>query len=148
MPAAKKVHFIFYRFREVLLMKAEALAMLGKFEEALVPINRIREASGLEQLTSGEYGKEKLFFDKLLAERVAELGFEGKQWFSLVRIALHTGYDDLLIDRIVETSLTGVKQQTLRARLMEEKGWFMPYHQDEINSNLDLKQKEFYKGKN
>lgn len=146
--SGKKVHFIFYRFREVLLMKAEALAMLGKFEEALVPINRIREASGLEQLTSGEYGKEKLFFDKLLAERVAELGFEGKQWFSLVRIALHTGYDDLLIDRIVETSSTGVKQQTLRARLMEEKGWFMPYHQDEINSNLDLKQKEFYKGKN
>lgn len=146
--SGRKVHFIFYRFRELLLMKAEALAMQGKFEEALVPINRIREVSGIEQLTSGEYGKEKLFFDKLLAERVAELAFEGKQWFSLVRVARHTGYDDLLIDRIVETTLTVIKPQTLRARLMEKDGWFMPYFEKEVNSNLDLEQKPFYKGKN
>ena len=121
--------------------------MLGQFEEAVKPINRIREASGLEQLTSGEYGKEKIFFDKLLAERVAELAFEGKQWFSLVRVARHTGYDDLLINRIVETTETGIKAQTLRARLLEKEGWFMPYYENEISNNLDLEQKTYYKGK-
>ena len=145
--SGKRVHFIYYRYREVLLIKAEALAMLGQFEEALKPINRIREATGIEQLTSGEYGKEKIFFDKLLAERVAELAFEGKQWFSLIRVARHTGYDNLLIDRIVETTQTGIKPQTLRARLLEKEGWFMPYYENEISNNLDLEQKNYYKGK-
>lgn len=145
--SGKRVHFIYYRYREVLLIKAEALAMLGQFEEAVKPINRIREASAIEQLSPGEYGKEKIFFDKLLAERVAELGFEGKQWFSLVRVARHTGYDDLLINRIVETSQSGIKPQNLRARLLEKEGWFMPYYENEVNNNLDLVQKIYYKGK-
>lgn len=145
--SGRKTHFIFYRYREVMLMKAEALAMLGQFEEAVVPINRIREVTWVEQLTSREYGTGKLFFDKLLAERAAELGWEGKQWFSLIRIARHTGYDDLLVDRIVESTQTSVKPQTLRARLQEKAGWFMPYLESEVQSNLDLVQKEFYKGK-
>ncbi len=141
-----RINFIFYRYREVLLMKAEAMAMQGLYDEAIVPINKIRKVTGLEEVIATEYGKDRAFMDKLLCERAAELGFEGKQWFSMVRIAMHTGYDDLLVDRIASTNLT-VKEQTMKARLVDRRGWFLPYLKSEVENNLDLKQKEFYLGK-
>lgn len=141
------VHFIFYRFREILLMKAEALAMLGKFEEALAPINQIRKATGLEETTLAKFGTGEMFFDKLLSERVAELAYEGKQWFSMVRIARHTGYRNLLIDRVADAHFF-LSTLVVKARLQDEEGWFLPYLEDEVTKNQLLEQKEFYKGKN
>lgn len=140
-------HFIFYRFREILLMKAEALAMTGKFSEALVPINEIRKATGLEETTPAKFGTGEMFFDKLLCERVAELAFEGKQWFSMVRIARHTGYRNLLTDRVADAHLY-LSSLVVKARLQDEEGWFFPYLEDEVTKNQLLEQKEFYKGKN
>lgn len=142
-----RVNFIFYRYREILLMKAEALAMLGHFDEALEAINIIRSATELPEQTIQQYGRGQVFFDKLLSERVAELGFEGKQWFSMVRIALRTGAHSLLIDRIAST--TGItSEQVMRARLVDQRSWFMPYNKTEVEiRNPELKQKEYYKAK-
>lgn len=144
--SAQKMNFIFYRFREVLLMKAEALAMKGKFEEAVESINMIRRATEIEEAVPAEYGKGEMFFDKLLCERIAELGFEGKQWFSMVRMALHTGFSSLVINRVA-TASQYIKEQTMKARLVDERGWFMPYLKSEVENNPDLKQKIFYIGK-
>lgn len=142
----QKMNFIFYRYREVLLMKSEACAMLGDYDQAIEAINQIRRSISLDEVGAAEYGKDQAFMDKLLCERAAELGYEGKQWYSMVRIALHTKYDELLIDRIASTNFS-VKEQTMKARLIDQRGWFLPYHYDEIQNNLDLRQKEFYIGK-
>ncbi len=144
--SAQKMNFIFYRFREVLLMKAEALAMKGQFDAAVESINMIRRASEIEEAVPADYGKGEMFFDKLLCERIAELGFEGKQWFSMVRMALNTGYESLVINRVATVSQY-VKEQTMRARLSDQRGWFMPYLKSEVENNLQLKQKPFYLGK-
>lgn len=144
--SAEKMNFIFYRYREILLMKAEALAMKGKFDEAVEAINVIRRATEVDEAVPSEYGKGEMFFDKLLCERIAELGFEGKQWFSMVRMALHTGYTSLVINRVA-TSSQYVKEQTMKARLVDDRGWFMPYLKSEVENNPDLNQKTFYIGK-
>lgn len=142
-----KLNFIFYRFREVLLMKAEALAMLEEYEEALKPVNTIRRATGLPEAIPAEFGSGELFLDKLICERTAELGYEGKQWFTLVRIALNSGYHTLLVDRIASTSMD-INELVLKGRLTDPRGWFLPYYRDEVqNRNRELKQKEFYKSK-
>lgn len=145
--AQSTVNFIFYRYREVMFMKAEALAMLERYDEAVEVINKIRKATGLPTVTPGEYGRNEIFFEKLLCERIAELGFEGKQWFSMVRMARRTGYTKLLIDRIAETTSIGVKPQTMRARLLDPESWFLPYFQNEVDKNPALEQKKFYEGK-
>lgn len=142
-----KVNFIFYRFREVLLMKAEACGALGRYEDALAAVNAIREATSLETLTEEEMGTGEQFFNNLICERVAELAFEGKEWYTLVRIARNTGFRNLLLDRVSEHSSTGVKAQILRARLEDEAGWFLPYLDSEVEKNRMLEQKKFYIGK-
>ena len=142
-----KVNFIFYRYREVLLMKAEALGALGRYEEAVEPINKIRLATGMETVTPEEMGTGENFMDKIICEHRTELGYEGKDWFILVRIARNTGYTGLLIDRISEHSYSGIKEQTLKAYLANPESWFLPYLDSEVQNNLLLRQKEFYKGK-
>lgn len=139
-------HFIFYRIREILLIKAEALAMQGDFEGAITPINTIREATGLETTNLAKFGSGETFFDKLLSERCAELAYEGKQWFSMVRIALHTGYTGLLVDRIAETHLS-LTSAVVKSRLQDEEGWYMPYQKTEVERNHSLEQKRYYRGK-
>lgn len=143
----RKVNFIFYRYREVLLMKAEALGALGRYDEAVEPINKIRRATGMETVTPEEMGTGENFMDKIICEHRTELGYEGKDWFILVRIARNTGYTGLLIDRIGEHSSSTIKEQTLKAYLDNPEGWFLPYYDTEVQNNLLLKQKEFYKGK-
>lgn len=142
-----KVNFIFYRFREILLMKAEACGALQRYDEALAAVNMIREATLLENITLEEMGTGEQFFNNLICERVAELAFEGKEWFTLVRIARNTGFRNLLIDRVSEYSATTVKAQILRARLDDEAGWFLPYFDSEVEKNRLLEQKKFYIGK-
>lgn len=142
-----KVNYIFYRYREVLLMKAEALGALGRYTEAIEPINKIRTAIGAETLTPEELGTGENFMDKVICEHRTELGYEGKDWFILLRIARNTGYTNLLIDRISEHSSSSIKEQTLKAYLANPEGWFLPYLDSEVQNNLLLKQKEFYKGK-
>ena len=142
-----KVNFIFYRYREVLLMKAEALGALGRYEEAVEPVNEIRTATGMVTVTPDEMGSGENFMDRIICEHRTELAYEGKDWFILLRIARNTGYTDLLIDRIGEHSSSSIKEQTLKAYLANPESWFLPYYDSEVQNNLLLTQKDFYKGK-
>jgi hypothetical protein len=74
-----------YRFADVLLMKAEALIMLGRTDEALPILNRIRQRAGLAELPALAVAEEETAINTLLAERRLELAFEGSRWFDLVR---------------------------------------------------------------
>ena len=142
-----KVNFIFYRYREVLLMKAEALGALGRYGEAVEPINEIRLATSMETVTPEQMGTDESFMDKIICERRTELAYEGKDWFTLVRIARNFDYKSLLVDRVSEYSASTIKEQTLKAYLDDPESWFLPYWDTEVQNNLLLRQKEFYKGK-
>ena len=87
-------HWIVYRYADVLLMKAEALALTGKGQEALDIVERIRQrghalpASAQVVDPSNTEG----VLDYILEERAREFAFEGKRWYDLLRHAKRNNY--------------------------------------------------------
>src|SRR5690606_15215830 len=63
---ARNANYIFYRYREVLFMKAEAYAMLGQYPDAEQQINIIRERCNIPVLGLGEGGEGTEFMTRLL----------------------------------------------------------------------------------
>lgn len=70
------------RVSEVILNRAEALAMQGNAAAALTDLNRIRTRAGLaESAASGT-----ALLEEILKQRRVELAFEGHRWFDLKRL--------------------------------------------------------------
>lgn len=95
-----------YRYADVILLKAEALALTYQFQPALDIVNQIRSRVGYKVkvlLTnySGTQEQNALAIQRtILDERQLELIGEGKRWFDLCRIGKTynytlTGYDYL-----------------------------------------------------
>lgn len=70
--------YVFYRYADVLLMKAEALLRKGEAGDALDIVNEIREKRGASELSS-------LDAATLLAERGRELYWEGHRRTDMIR---------------------------------------------------------------
>lgn len=140
-------HYIFYRYREIMFMKAEAYAMNNEYEKAEAIINIIRQHCDLPDLTPGEAGQGIEFFSRLLMEREFELGFEGKEWFAAVRISRRPGYENILIEKAATNHSMGQSYQVIRARLFDPESWFLPYYRNEVERNPALQQKNFYHNK-
>jgi len=128
-------------------MKAEAYAMLNQYAEAERMINIIREHCNIPALTAGESGEGNEFMSRLLMEREFELGFEGKEWFAVVRIARRSGYENVLLEKAATNHSMGRSYQVIRARLLDPESWFLPYQLSEVENNPQLDQKAFYKNK-
>ncbi|HYD51236.1 MAG TPA: RagB/SusD family nutrient uptake outer membrane protein [Gemmatimonadaceae bacterium] len=75
------------RLGEILLIKAEAQARLGRLAEAIATINPLRRRAGLAELTFGATNltTQQQVLDAIWRERRAELVFEGDRWPDLVR---------------------------------------------------------------
>jgi len=147
-PAGSRtVNYIFYRYREILFMEAEALAMLERYEEAEQRINLIREHTDIPEMVPGTMGSGTDFMRYLLMEREFELGFEGKEWFAAVRVARRPGFQNVLIEKSAENNPVNIQYQVVKARLLNQEGWFLPYHETEVEVNLSLIQKDYYKNK-
>lgn len=77
-----RVNWKVIRYADVLLMYAEALNENGKTDEALVPLNEVRERAGLTGYAGLTQAQAR---DAIYLERRLELSFEGVRWFDLVR---------------------------------------------------------------
>ncbi len=73
-----KIDFIVFRLGEILLNHAEAAYELGKTNEALDDVNKIRDRAGIALLTN-------ITRDKIRHERKVELAFEDQRWWDLKR---------------------------------------------------------------
>lgn len=73
------------RYAEVLLNKAEGLAMQGKLEKALVPLNEVRARVKLPAKTLEDAPNIAAFMQILRKERVCELAGEGHHYWDLIR---------------------------------------------------------------
>ena len=89
------------RISEMYLNRAEALALSGKEEDALVDVNRIRTRAGLDPKT-GLTGK--ALIDEIAAQRRIEFAFEGHRFFDLkrrgldiVKLPINLAYTDFRI---------------------------------------------------
>jgi tetratricopeptide (TPR) repeat protein len=141
-------HWFVYRYADVLLLKAEALAELGKGDEALAIIQNIRTFRKAINLTAQNPNpaSKNLVIDYILAERSRELAFEGKRWFDVLRNAKRNKYArlDLLLNMAVSNAPVD-QQQSILAKLKDPNSHYLPINVYDLYTNKALVQNPFYK---
>lgn len=136
-------NFIIYRLSDVLLMKAEALSQLERYDEALYYINLIRERANVNPLNIT--GNKNDFENAILEERAKELAFEGKRWFDLLRMGRRDNYaNKQKLINILVRNVPSTQRLVQEAKLSNPLGWFMPIHRDEIERNNNISQNTYY----
>lgn len=140
---SNSANWIIYRYADVLLMKAEALSQLERFDEALKQLNQVRRRALMPERTVSFTAE--AFEEAILEERAKELAFEGKRWFDLMRMGRRNNYanKDQLIEIIVE-NVSSTKRLLLASKLSDPNGWYYPIHANEIETNPNMKQNPFY----
>jgi starch-binding outer membrane protein, SusD/RagB family len=138
-------NFIVYRAADLILMKAEALAMQDRFEEAEVLINQVFRRSNPLLSDLEIESKRTSFEDAILQERAKEFAYEGKRWFDLLRMGRRDNFlrKDLFIEYVI-SQFPEQDKFVKRSRLRDSNGWYLPIHEDELDNNLLLIQNPFY----
>ncbi|HKK63017.1 MAG TPA: RagB/SusD family nutrient uptake outer membrane protein [Bacteroidales bacterium] len=136
-------NWIVYRHADVLLMKAEALSQLERFEEALSILNRVRDRAGVNAISLPNSAT--AYEDAILNERALELAYEGKRWFDLVRMGRRNDYarSSNLVNMIIE-NVPATQKRVLGSKLTNPMGWYMPIYEDELERNKYLEQNPYY----
>ncbi len=142
-------HWIFYRYADILLMKAEALALMedGRGAEALELVNVVRERANALEGTAKSINPENTggIVEYILEERAREFAYEGKRWFDLLRVARRNNYErlDLLLAAVMENAPSD-RQQSIVAKYRDVNSHYWPILQTEIEKNKNLEQNPFY----
>jgi hypothetical protein len=146
-PNESYAHWIIYRYADILLLKAEALAQTGGGAEALQIIDRIRRRSNALVATERGVDAEDVtgLTDYILEERARELAFEGKRWYDVLRNARRDNYAriDILISIAVK-SAPPERQQTIINKLLDSNSHYLPIFFSELQTNKNLVQNPFY----
>lgn len=141
------VKFQVYRISDIMLMKAEALALTGSGQEALDLIDNIRTRRNAIEATKilVDPGDTEGICDYILLERAREFAFEGKRWFDLLRHAKRNNYSrlDILLDMVSRT-VTPTLQQSAITKLRDPNAHYLPIFQDELFADPTLVQNPFY----
>lgn len=135
-------NFIYLRYADVLLDKAEALCELNRLTEANELVSEISDRSGMSHINI--VVKDDLR-KSILDERAREFIIEGKRWFDLLRAAKRNHFEkkQLIIDMI----LAGAdiqKQAVLRTKVFDTMSYYLPIPEHEIRYNQNLVQNPFY----
>ncbi|HEX7904485.1 MAG TPA: RagB/SusD family nutrient uptake outer membrane protein [Chitinophagaceae bacterium] len=143
--------WIFYRYPDVLLMKAEALAHRYvddpvQLKVACDLVNEVRyRAYGITSFPIVSATTTLQMDDIILDERGREFIGEGKRWFDLMRFASRDNYahKEFLIDRVLN-SFTGVNQLIIDPRVKDPLSWYLPLNADALAANPQLVQNPYY----
>jgi hypothetical protein len=136
-------NWIVYRMSDVLLMKAEALSQLGRFDEALNIVNNLRR--NRQVLPVDVSYTFSAFEDLILDERALELAYEGKRWFDLLRMGRRNDYSrkENLIE-IISENVPSTQKLVLASKLTNPWGWYLPIYENELEKNKNLEQNPYY----
>lgn len=136
-------NWMIYRMSDLVLMKAEALSQLGRYDEALAIVNELRLRRQSKSVTASFTAE--AFEDLIMEERMHELAFEGKRWFDMLRMGRRNNYQrkadfiNLTIENVPST-----QKIVLASKLTNPWGWYLPVLQDEMERNLNLEQNPYY----
>ncbi|WP_231390051.1 RagB/SusD family nutrient uptake outer membrane protein [Sphingobacterium pedocola] len=114
---------VFSRLEDMVLLRAEALAVLGDRGGAVEMLDRIRENRGLEVYTEAENGD---LVDAIFKERRRELMAEGHRWYDLVRYHKIKNNDPDFV------------------RLIREGGIYWPIAESLLRQNVLLEQNDYW----
>lgn len=144
--------WIFYRYPDILFMKAEALAHrypddIAHLQLACDLVNQVRaRAFGIPTYTLITPSTTIDMDNALLDERGREFVGEGKRWFDLVRFGSRDGFahPELLTQRVI-TSFSAVLQLIVAPRVTNPDSWYMPLNQAAIDASAGkLIQNKYY----
>jgi hypothetical protein len=140
-------HWIFYRYADILLMKAEAINQLNQPLEASRLVKTIRERAhafdfnGTMDSTSKD-GMEEY----ILQERQREFAFEGKRWYDVLRNAKRNNYQHLdYLLNMAAISVPPDRQQAALSKLRDNNSHYLPIYFYELQTDKLLVQNPFYK---
>ena len=131
-------NWIFYRYADIVLMKAEAFLLQENYIGGLIELNRVRKRAGLSNIEGPTFLalsiEERL--QLLLNERRKEFFAEGKIWFDIVRLGIRDNrkYYHLLEDEILR-NVSVSNRPIWKTKLADENSLFLPIHYDEISSS-------------
>lgn len=144
-------HWMVYRYADILLMKAEALAQLRTTEaaaEALKLIYTVRQRANA--LPGTDNAPSETDFDGVarfvLEEQAREQMYEGKRWYNLLRFAKRGNYShlDVLLDLVAATVPLNM-MNSAKAKIRDYNSHYFPVYQYELQTNKNLLQNPFYK---
>lgn len=116
-------HWFFYRYADILMLKAEALNETGQGQAALDLVYTIRRrANALAATDLAPAPTDKnLIQEFILQERSREFAFEGKRWFDVLRNAKRNNYQRLsLLLNMVAISVPSNMQQSAQAKMQDK----------------------------
>lgn len=139
----RDANFIYYRYAEVLLMKAEALAESGNTADANYYVEQVAIRAGESFIPRFTLSG---FRGLLLAERGLEFSGEGKRWFDVLRFAKKEGFKDTKIVKDILLSKAGDAKEIaiMRTKVIDTMSYYLPIHYDELQVNKELIQNPFY----
>ncbi|MBQ0072964.1 MAG: RagB/SusD family nutrient uptake outer membrane protein [Prevotella sp.] len=152
-----KSNFILYRLTDIMLLKAEAIAlkitMEGNItkddsdykliEEAFDLVDAVNKRSLMEVnpthvLKIANYTTKLSILNLVYEERHRELMFEGKRYFDLVRRSMREGNTDYLSKAVVNKNPNTAS--VVQDKLKKMDAIFWPYNLDELKVNSNLHQ--------
>lgn len=148
-------NWIIYRLTDVMLMKAEALILMGEdhLEEAFNLIKtvncracNIKSFEDADALKFADYSTANQLMTLLFDERNRELMYEGKRWYDLVRISLRDKNTQTLSNYVtsVDDKFNGSNASAIKIKLSDPDIIFLPYFREELKLNRYLKQNPAY----
>ncbi len=134
------VHSIIkFRFADILLLKAEALASLdgaANLGAAEAIVNQIRARVSLPAIPATVKSSKETMLDAILKERRLELAFEGQRWFDLVR------YDK--VEEVMNTLNSRDSGRLPLRRTFSKISYLFPIPSTAIDLNTNLVQNPGY----
>jgi len=141
-PSQKDGHFIYYRYADILLMKAEAATELNNLPLAneMVKQTMDRAYMSFTDLTDKDELRKTI-----LDERGREFIMEGKRWFDLLRAAKrnHFAKKQIIIDMILSGADIQL-QAILRTKVYDTMSYYLPIPERDLLYDPFLLQNTFY----
>jgi starch-binding outer membrane protein, SusD/RagB family len=140
-------NWIFYRYADVLLIKAEAINQLEQPLEASRLVKVIRErAKAFDFNASMDSTSKSGMEDFILQERQREFAFEGKRWYDVLRNAKRNNYANRkYLLSMAALSIPADRQQVAFNKLRDNNSHYLPIYLYEMQTNKLLVQNSFYK---
>lgn len=138
----RDANIIYYRYADIILMKAEAATELGNLQMGNDMLRQTMDRAGLSHSDIAD--KEDLR-NAILDERGREFVIEGKRWFDILRAAKRNNFakKQIIIDMLI--SGADIKQQAvLRTKVYDTMSYYLPIPENDIIFNPELKQNPFY----
>lgn len=139
--AIQSANWIIYRYADVLLIQAEAYAMLDETttskKAAVTALNLVKARSGVPTISEDDAVQmsEEMLMAEIMKERKKEFVAEGKRWFDLVRYARKDGfskYKRAVID-ILLANVPMNEKTIYETKLSNEWSFYFPIHKSEID---------------